>query len=311
MAKKPANHGKKWLIFIDTNIFLDFYRIRGDIKGLSLLDRIGVNLDKIITSDQVEMEFMKNRHTVMLNALSQLKTAGWTGLAAPAFLADSQLAQAIVKNRKNVEDQHKRMRNKISKILKNPSQYDPVYKNLGKLFSCDGSYHLTRKKQIRYTIRRLARKRYMLGYPPRKDKDTSFGDAINWEWIVHCAKESGKHIIIVSRDTDYGINHEGESSLNDCLTQEFKERVSSKRKIVLTARLSDAFKMVAVKVTQAEEKQEQELIDAAAELLEESDESYSASNFLKYFKQLAAERNKLIHDISKSSPFLDLGKDKQ
>ena len=52
MAKKPANHGKKWLIFIDTNIFLDFYRIRGDVGGLSLLDHIDENHDQIITSNK-------------------------------------------------------------------------------------------------------------------------------------------------------------------------------------------------------------------------------------------------------------------
>ena len=298
------------LIFIDTNIFLDFYRERGDIQGLSLLDHIVENLDKMITSDQVEMEFLKNRHAVMLDALSQLKAPNWS-LVAPAFLADSKLAEAIKKNRRNVDVQHKRLCNKISSILKDPSKNDPVYRRLREIFSYDGQYNLTRKKQIRNKIRRFARKRYMLGYPPRKPKDTSLGDAINWEWIVHCAKESGKHIIIVSRDKDYGINHEGESSLNDWLTREFKERVSRKRKIVLTARLSDAFKMVAVKVTQAEEKREQELINAAAESLKESDESYSASNYLKYLKQLTAERNRIIHDIISGSESLDLEKDEQ
>ena len=49
------------LIFIDTNILLDFYRVRGPKEDLSILRHIDNNLDRFITTDQVEMEFKKNR----------------------------------------------------------------------------------------------------------------------------------------------------------------------------------------------------------------------------------------------------------
>jgi hypothetical protein len=49
------------LIFIDTNILLDFYRVRGREGDLSILDHIDENHDLIITTSQVEMEFKKNR----------------------------------------------------------------------------------------------------------------------------------------------------------------------------------------------------------------------------------------------------------
>ena len=42
-------------------------------------------------------------------------------------------------------------------------------------------------------------------YRHRKKNDTSIGDAINWEWIVHCAENSNAAIHIVSRDSDYGV----------------------------------------------------------------------------------------------------------
>jgi hypothetical protein len=45
------------LLFIDTNIFLDFYRVRGGGEGLSLLQRVEEHHDRIITGDQVEMEY--------------------------------------------------------------------------------------------------------------------------------------------------------------------------------------------------------------------------------------------------------------
>jgi len=299
---------KKGLIFIDTNIFLDFYRIRGDVGGLSFLNHIDKNHDQIITSNQVEMEYKKNRQRVILKSLGRLKTPDWSGLAPPAFLSDAQPAKIIARNKKEITRQQSKLKRRIAAILRNPSANDPVYQILQRLFKQNGSYNLTREKDTRYHIRRLARKRYLLGYPPRKDKDTSIGDAINWEWIINCAQESGKDVIIVSRDSDYGVKYDYKLILNDWLSQEFKSRISRRRKILLTDRLAEAFKMVSVKISQAEEKQEQYLVNAAKESLKKSDEIYSASNFIKH---LIAERNGLIHDISSGSESLDLGKDEQ
>ena len=100
----------------------------------------------------------------------------------------------------------------------------------------------------------------MLGYPPRKKNDSSIGDAINWEWLIQCAKDSGKDIILVTRDSDYGEIYNNESFLNDWLLQEFKERVSMKRKIFITTRLAEAFKKVSLVVTEEMEKEEERII---------------------------------------------------
>jgi predicted nucleic acid-binding protein len=54
------------LVFIDTNILLDFYRIRSREAGLSILSKLEQNLASIITGDQVAMEFKKNRHNAIL-----------------------------------------------------------------------------------------------------------------------------------------------------------------------------------------------------------------------------------------------------
>src|SRR5690606_36997114 len=130
-------------------------------------------------------------------------------------------------------------------------------------------FNLSRDKDERFTIRNLARKRFVLGYPPRKAGDTSIGDAINWEWIIACSIKSGKHIIIVTRDTDYGALYNGESFLNDWLKQEFSQRVSKKRKIIITDKLSYGLKLVHAAVTQEMEREEQKFL---AEILGEFDE---------------------------------------
>ena len=59
------------LVFIDTNIFLDFYRIDVLEAGLSILDHIKLNHNLMITSSQVEMEFYKNRQKVIIDELQE------------------------------------------------------------------------------------------------------------------------------------------------------------------------------------------------------------------------------------------------
>lgn len=257
------------LIFIDTNIFLDFYRVRGGDEKLNLLKRVDEHLDNIITTAQVEMEYKKNRQIVILESLNRFKTPDWGGLTPPAFLSDAQPANAIAKNKSEISSQQKKLKKRIEAILKNPSKNDPVFKISQRLFKSNSDYNLSREKKIRFKIRGLAWKRFILGYPPRKDKDTSIGDAINWEWIIHCAQHNEKDIIIVTRDTDYGVNYNKELILNDWLSQEFKQRVGRKRKIIITDRLTYAFKTISVNVTRQEEKEEDSLLEEKIRNIEE------------------------------------------
>ena len=251
------------LIFIDTNILLDFYRVRSGGVGLALLNHIDDNHDKIITGDQIAMEYKKNRQRVIVECLKSLKKPNWEVLDPPAFLSNAQPARIISREKKEIEKQGKKLKQTIEKVLKNPCRNDNVYKILQRLFKDKYPYNLTREDKIRFSIRRLARKRFILGYPPRKDNDTSIGDAINWEWIIYCSKESGKDVVIVSRDKDYGITYNNHDIINDWLVQEFKERTSRKRNIELTQKLSDAFKKASIPISKKEEKEEEDFIHSS------------------------------------------------
>lgn len=83
---------------------------------------------------------------------------------------------------------------------------------------------------------------------------------MNWEWIVRCSIDSGKDIVIVTRDTDYGAIYKDQSYLNDWLKQEFSERVSRRRKILLTDKLSKGLKIVHAAVTKEMEDEENRVI---------------------------------------------------
>lgn len=248
----------EYLLFIDTNVLLDFYRARNDVS-LNLLRRIDENRDNIITTYQVEMEFKKNRQKAIFDALEDLRRVDARG-SVPAYFKEAKAAASIVKSEKQIKAQLKRLRDRGKKLLAKPTTHDPVYKPIQRLFRASTHVNLSRTNPKRYTIRRLAWKRFILGYPPRKTNDTSTGDAINWEWIVDCAIQQKKNVIIASRDSDYGVTIDDNSYLNDWLHQEFKARASKKRQVVLTSRLAEAFKLMTVQVTAEEEREEENLI---------------------------------------------------
>lgn len=254
-ADKQANY----LMFIDTNIFLDFYRNIKKTFEKSMLKHINENKDKIITTDQVLMEYMKNRQGTIIQSLRLIKSPN-IDIEIPAFLSGDKIAETISKYKTSLSKAVSHLRNKIINILKNPSTEDPICQCVQKLFREGSNYHLGRHDELRFSIRALAKKRFELGYPPRKKDDTSLGDAINWEWVIKCAKDSNKNIVIVSRDGDYGSTYNGACVLNDWLKQEFFERVGQKQQIILTDKLVDAFKFVGVYVSEEEAKQESEFI---------------------------------------------------
>ncbi len=247
----------KKLIFIDTNILLDFYRMPQGSVTAKLLEHIDKHHERIITSDQVQMEFKKNRQKVILDSLKQFKEPDWAATKVPAFLVEAQATKKLKDCKSGLKSSIAKLTKRINRVLEAPEIYDPVYKVLQRLFKNNSELNLNRAKKIRYKLRHLSRKRFNLGYPPRKDSDLSFGDAINWEWIIYCAEQHMADVVVVSRDTDYGINRDGKGIVNDWLDDEFKSRVSKKRKLILTGRLSEAFKLVSVAVepqTAAEEK---------------------------------------------------------
>ncbi|CEJ47780.1 Uncharacterized protein apha_03169 [Umezakia ovalisporum] len=248
------------MVFVDTNIMLDFYRLPGEAADRQIAALLK-HLDSIIVTEQVKMEFMKNRQKVILESIKKLSFPNFE--STPMIVSGNKYSSAFDKKISEAKSLHKKIKEKVSKILKDPATHDPVFKGLKKLFSKDSPYNLKRPDKKRFLIRNLARKRFALGYPPRKPSDNSIGDALNWEWIIHCAQASqgNPNILIVSRDTDYGIVYDKDAILNDWLKEEFKKRVSQKRKIRLTNRLTEALKLLEENVADEDEKAEDDLID--------------------------------------------------
>lgn len=249
------------LIFVDTNIFLDFYRATRSAE-FRLLSRLKEVKDKIITSHQVEMEFQKNRQKLLSDLFDRLKLAQLpeiSGLLA-GTTESTEWNTALDQVKKNV----KILLDSLSATLRQPATHDSVYQTAKEVFSFKSDFNLTYTKKEAYRIHRLAQRRFALGYPPRKGHDTSMGDALNWEWIVACAIKSERPVVLVSRDSDYGVRFKGAPHLNEWLRQEFSERVEGKSQITLTDSLASALKKIKVSVTKAERDAEEKLIETAS-----------------------------------------------
>jgi len=241
------------LIFVDTNILLDFYRVRND-SGIKLLQRLDSLHSQIITTYQVEMEFKRNRQRVIVAFLEELRGCGRT-ISAPAFLAETKTNKALSALLSRSRAQAEKMKRRLVSLVETPSK-DPVWRVADSLFRNTSPINLRRDNPARSEIKEKASMRFRLGYPPRKASDTSIGDAFNWEWVVRCIEQENRDVIIVSRDADYGITLENDSFPNDWLVQEVRERTNPRRKIWLVDRLSKALKRLKIEVSSDELRQE-------------------------------------------------------
>lgn len=260
----PKRVNNNWLVFVDTNILLDFYRKDG-ADAVKQLDALSRHRDRMIMTGQVFMEFLKNRQVVIGASMGEIRRP--EAHRFPPILRDLVTAQAIEKEITSTKMRVEKMIVKNLSILTDPKKNDQVYKSICAMFEASGQFHLRREMPLHRKMERLALKRFFLGNPPRKKDDTSVGDALNWEWIIHCASScrSSSHVMIVSRDGDYGFRHKTQSYLNDWLLKEFKDRVGKERKIILTAKLTEALKLLSETVSKKEEQAEETLLESVGQ----------------------------------------------
>jgi hypothetical protein len=248
---------KQQFLFVDTNIWLDFYRTKTE-AGAKLLQHLDKVRGSLIFTYQLEMEFKKNRQAAILEGYRALKKPD--AVPQPGIFAKAHSARALKKNIESASRHVAELQDRLILALESPSVHDPVYKVFQRCCHDSSKLKLTRDSIEKRQIKRMAFRRFLIGCPPRKSNDTSIGDSVNWEWIVHCAKSHEAEVHIASRDSDYGLTLDKKSYVNDHLLQEFHERVSKQRKLHLHSRLSEALKKFSIHVTKAEAREEEELI---------------------------------------------------
>jgi PIN domain len=234
MSNRVADSGP--LVFIDTNKWLRFYMGLREEQAVEILQSTEANASRLIMTEQVHVEFLKHRQQHLVEAIAKLTAAGAEAVLPPPVLRTPQsqvdkklgdLQKAVAAERKHIEA-----------ILLKPRTHDAVFRLVTTLAESGGPLVLSRQSDQWAELRARARERWELGYPPRKRSETSYGDAINWEWIVSCAAAHERDVVIVSYDSDYGIIDK--NLINDALAREFKKR--TKRTVTSSSSLETAFK---------------------------------------------------------------------
>jgi len=203
------------LLFIDTNKYLDLYRI---YKGKELLVPLKEQAEHIFVTQQVVNEVQRNKIVVAAEFLKEK----FQKLKLQTFNLPDHLSSTYTNQRQDILDQMSKIIKDVENvntkvdawelsILKQIScSEDEVSKALSSIFANPVSHNSEELQK--------ARERKEFGNPPGKGAG-SIGDQLNWEQILTKFKGK-KRLWIISRDSDYGIIKDDHSLLNRFLYEE-------------------------------------------------------------------------------------------
>lgn len=209
---------KKKYIFIDTNIYLDFYRVsKGDLNKLGILrngfaDPDIANKFVLCVNMQNRDEYYRNRVNVIEATLKEFyfKKFDVPGLISNQWpIASERFTQA----QNQIEGLLQSLKDKTRRLLDNKDlEADRLIGSM-----------MERPDPINEDIIKAAERRYkILGNPPGK-KD-SCGDAIHWEYLLRKVPPSGE-LIIITADNDWYSS--ARDHPNDFLLDEWLQKKGS------------------------------------------------------------------------------------
>lgn len=180
-------------VFIDTNIFLNFYHFTSD--DLDALKSVFVSHDQgaitVHLTDQVRDEFWRNRESKIQDALKRFKGFNLSA-QFPYFMKVYEEYSALQKLSKSFKSKYADISKKAENDIKSKNlRADHL---IGGIF--DNSTILETTKEI-YDE---AKMRMDIGNPP--GKNGSIGDAINWLLLLKRVPD-GEDLFVISEDSDF------------------------------------------------------------------------------------------------------------
>lgn len=206
-------------LFIDANVYLDFYRREVGKKYRSVLLDLEKFSQYVFSTEQIQKEVEKNRISTYLTVSKDATPSLSVNPVRAHFLVGDDEAERQI-NREI--DDFKNMYKDISDKIK-----DLHTKNIDAIWRGEDNVSITLSKIFEHAINisdnilARAQKRNMTGRPPGKGKG-SMGDEINWEAYLD-QDIQGKHVIIVTRDSDYHAS-KADKRLNPVLRADLVQR---------------------------------------------------------------------------------------
>lgn len=242
-------------LFLDTNIYLSYLEkgapnITELVRLAELIDHKKVSL---FITDQVIDEYSRNREAVAKRALDQIRKLDYKPIFPPCFRELDSCAA--------LRDALSNAREAQSSLAK-----EFMHKVTTSSLAIDEQFSVLREKAISIdtsdSVYEVAKKRVALGKPPKKSKDTSIGDAVNWELLVEKCRPtlgSRKSIQIVAEDGDYYSKFD-DSVASKYLLDEWKSRVDTD--ISFFKDLKAFFKFNEIQVEATDDQKRKELIQS-------------------------------------------------
>ncbi|MFO0976418.1 MAG: PIN domain-containing protein [Planctomycetaceae bacterium] len=213
---------KSMLVYIDTNIFIDFYQSATD--RLDAFNEIIARASQVVLPEQTVNEFHRNRVGCLATLLEKIEKNAKPSLHTVAAVRDLPEFQQW----KALSEQAHQSAMKIAEIVKrwmNEPTEDQVLQAFDQLAS------LAQRHPITGDLIKRARCRKLLGDPPTSPDKHTVGDELIWETLLANVRDD---LLVVSRDRTFLTN----ASL---LQSEFQSSTGS-RLVLITDKLSTAFR---------------------------------------------------------------------
>ncbi len=209
-------------IFIDTNIYLNYFR--SDKEKLASLEALNKLLKgkklKLIIPRQIIDEYTRRRSGVVEETrdilLTRKKQLAASVPVAP-FLGKFEEMKKLREGIKESEHTYDELVEKYDE--ETDDEKTASDKLIKKTFSLGNKHKETKK------ILDNAFTRYLKGNPPRKS-NFSYGDAIIWETLL--AKAINDNLVIITQDSDFIEKKKGNQVLQSYLQKEWEEKSSKK-----------------------------------------------------------------------------------
>jgi hypothetical protein len=233
-------------IYIDTNVFLDFYQSANDRMGIfhELLERV----ECIVVPEQTLREFRRNRAARLTQLAAQVEKGANINIHTTAIVQEMPEFKLWMKARDEAKKQVKAIASQLRTWARDEAS-DPVHQEFVKLY-----LHGTTMSTPQNALLK-AQERKLLGEPPTSPDKHTVGDEIIWETLLALCNED---LIIVSRDHTFLDNE-------SLLRSEFN--VQGGRQLVkVTDSLGEALKLVGKPSPPIEKAEKEEAQREAEEL---------------------------------------------
>jgi hypothetical protein len=194
------------LLFIDTNKYLDLYRL---VQGKRIVIALGEQAEYIFVTQQVVDEVQRRKFDIVKSFLDE-KFGPLSTIPDHLFGGDANRSSLINEQIKKVNRETDKFASElIDQVFQSQ---DDVSKALAPIFA----------KVVAHTANEFqrAKDRRERGNPPGKRSDP-IGDQLTWEQILtHFGEKRKKRLWVISKDSDYGRIYGKKQYLNPFLYDE-------------------------------------------------------------------------------------------